>query len=164
MRPTVTVTSDDLTRFLTTFLDRSLEATNDVQMSAVLHILGSTINKTAPGESTSLSSMRFLHQLMRSFTDAGDFLDRDLKTFWTTRIVDASVHSATRKAALRAWSWITKGLIARSDPRGYDAVTAILGLFLDPVLGRDSATALGVIADDSDRVLSKENFAILRVS
>lgn len=39
----------------------------------------------------------------------------------------------------------------------------VLELFHDPVLGRDAAAALGVIADEGDRVLSKENFAVIRV-
>lgn len=43
-------------------------------------------------------------------------------------------------------------------------MTDILGLLHDPQLGREAAIALGSIADDSDRVLSKENFAVLRVS
>jgi DNA repair/transcription protein MET18/MMS19 len=59
---------------------------------------------------------------------------------------------------------ITKGLIVRSDQRGYDAALKILELFHDPVLGRDAATALGVIAEEGDRVLSKENFAVIRLS
>ena len=43
-------------------------------------------------------------------------------------------------------------------------MTDILRLLHDPLLGREAAIALGSIADDSDRVLSKENFAVLRVS
>lgn len=39
----------------------------------------------------------------------------------------------------------------------------IVDLLSDPVLGLDAAAALGVIADESDRVLSKENFAVIRV-
>lgn len=39
----------------------------------------------------------------------------------------------------------------------------MLGLFHDETLGREAAIALGVIVDDEDRVLSKENFAVLRV-
>lgn len=59
---------------------------------------------------------------------------------------------------------IAKGLVVRSDERGYALVEKILGLFSDAELGSSAAAALGVIADDSDRVLSKENFAVIRVS
>lgn len=59
---------------------------------------------------------------------------------------------------------IAKGLIVRSDQRGYDAVDNILSLMNDPELGQDAAAALGVIAEESDRVLSKENFSVIRVS
>lgn len=66
--------------------------------------------------------------------------------------------------SMRCHSQVAKGLVVRSDQRGYDFVLQILDLFRDPVLSRDAATALGVIAEESDRVLSKENFAVLRVS
>lgn len=59
---------------------------------------------------------------------------------------------------------IAKGLITRSDQRGYDAVDQIITLLHDPLLGRDAAAALGIIGDEEDRVLSKENFAVIRVS
>jgi hypothetical protein len=59
---------------------------------------------------------------------------------------------------------IAKGLVVRSDERGYALVDKILTLFSDEVLGSDAAAALGVIAEENDRVLSKENFAVIRVS
>lgn len=43
-------------------------------------------------------------------------------------------------------------------------VVKILDLFQDETLGRGAASALGVIAEEGDRVLSKENFAVIRVS
>lgn len=58
---------------------------------------------------------------------------------------------------------IAKGLVVRSDQRGYDAVGKIVDFFHDPVLGRDAAAALGVVADEGDRVMSKENYAVIRV-
>lgn len=71
--------------------------------------------------------------------------------------------SAVRSSSPRP-SQIAKGLVVRSDQRGYDMVIKILELFHDAALGRDAATALGVIAEEGDRVLSKENFAVIRVS
>ena len=59
---------------------------------------------------------------------------------------------------------VTKGLVVRSDERGYAFVDRILSLFTDSQLGSDAAAALGIIAEDSNRVLSKENFAVVRVS
>lgn len=58
---------------------------------------------------------------------------------------------------------IAKGLVVRSDQRGYDAVGKIVDFFHDPVLGGDAAAALGVVADEGDRVISKENYAVIRV-
>lgn len=42
-------------------------------------------------------------------------------------------------------------------------VDELLDLFHDSELGRTAATSLSVIAEDKDRVLSKENFAVIRV-
>lgn len=52
----------------------------------------------------------------------------------------------------------------RSDQRGYTMVDQLLDLFHDSELGRTAAASLSVIAEDKDRVLSKENFAVIRVS
>ncbi|ORY74067.1 ARM repeat-containing protein [Leucosporidium creatinivorum] len=143
MRPTVSVTTEDLTTFLRDFLARLLQCENETQLVAGLHLIGSSVNKRAQ--------------------DLADFLTNDLPTFWDSNVADVTKPEATRKAALRVWSWIAKGLVVRSDQRGYDMVVKILELFHDAALGHDAATALGVIAEEGDRVLSKENFAVIRL-
>lgn len=42
-------------------------------------------------------------------------------------------------------------------------VEQLLSLFKDPQLGRIAAEQLGVIASESDKVLCKENFSVIRV-
>lgn len=59
---------------------------------------------------------------------------------------------------------IARGLVVRSDNRGYDWVKRMLSLFPDDHLGRHAARALGVIGgDDSDELLSKRNHAVVKV-
>lgn len=87
MRPTITIATQDLARFLQTFLDRSLVSTNEPQKAAVLHILCSTVNKRA--------------------VDAAEFLNVNVQSFWSSKIADSTVDLATRKAALRSWSWVS---------------------------------------------------------
>lgn len=53
-------------------------------------------------------------------------------------------------------------MIHRSDQRGYAAVSKLLELFQSD-LGAHAAIALGIIVEDGDRVLIKENGAVIRV-
>lgn len=43
-------------------------------------------------------------------------------------------------------------------------ILKLVNLFQDETLGTQAATSLGIVAEDGDRVLSKENFAVIRVS
>lgn len=59
---------------------------------------------------------------------------------------------------------IAKGLIVRSDQRGYAMIEHLLALFQDAELAPAAAASLGTIAEEKDGVLSKENAAVIRVS
>ncbi|KAM0750891.1 hypothetical protein T439DRAFT_325940 [Meredithblackwellia eburnea MCA 4105] len=142
MRPTTAVSASDLTGFLRHFLVRSTEVGNETQLVATVNLLGQTVNKRAQ--------------------DLSEFLTKDVAEYWDSSVVGGKT-DRVRRAALRSWAWIAKGLVVRSDQRGYDAVEKILQLFHDPVLGREAASTLGVIADEGDRIMSKENFAVIRL-
>ncbi|SCZ87643.1 BZ3500_MvSof-1268-A1-R1_Chr2-2g05109 [Microbotryum saponariae] len=142
IRPAVKLSPEqDINDLVRGTLRRSVQAEDEIQRIANLHLLGSLVNKRAP-------------ELVPCF-------EKDLSTFWTDNIEGGP--ASTRVIALRAWLWIAKGLIVRSEQRGYDMVSKIVGLFDDEVLGNAAAQALGVIADESDQVLSKDNFAVLRL-
>ncbi|KAK4702028.1 DNA repair/transcription protein MET18/MMS19, partial [Phenoliferia sp. Uapishka_3] len=143
MRPSVSVTAADLAVFLRLFLVRSVQAKNETQLVATLHLLGQTVNKRAQ--------------------DLEIFLNEDMPKYWEENVLNAAKPESTRKAALRAWAWVAKGLVVRSDQRGYEAVGKVVDFLHDPVLGREAAAVLGIIADESDRVISKENFAVIRL-
>ncbi|BGP33480.1 hypothetical protein JCM10296v2_005284 [Rhodotorula toruloides] len=143
MRPAVSLPSSDLLTFLRFFLARSLVCQNEIQLVAVLHLLSNSVNKRAQ--------------------DVGEFIDEDLPGFFSHSVKDASKPLAMRRSALRVYTWVAKGLIVRSDQRGYTMVDQLLDLFHDSELGRAAATSLSVIAEDKDRVLSKENFAVIRL-
>ncbi|SCV70456.1 BQ2448_1850 [Microbotryum intermedium] len=142
IRPAVKLSpEEDVVDLVRGTLKRCIEAQDEIQQIANVHLLGSLVNKRA--------------------SELAPFFEKDLTTFWTEQV--ESAQSPTRAIALRTWSWIAKGLIVRSEQRGYDMVLKIVGLFDDEVLGNAAAQALGVIADESDQVLSKENFAVLRL-
>ncbi|KAI5478911.1 DNA repair/transcription protein [Pseudohyphozyma bogoriensis] len=110
---------------------------------AVRWMLGQTVNKGLEG--------------LKSFVEA------DMEKFWLESVANVEQGADVRKSALWTWAWFAKGLVVRSEQRGYASVERIIGLFHDPVLGREAAKVLGVIAEEGDRVLSKENFAVVRL-
>ncbi|GAA5820973.1 hypothetical protein JCM3770_006154 [Rhodotorula araucariae] len=143
MRPTVSLPAAELLAFLRSFLARSLECQNEIQFVAVVHLLANSVNKRAQ--------------------DIPEFVDQDLPAFFETHVASSSSPESTRRVALRVWAWVAKGLILRSDQRGYAMVDRVLALFHDPALGRAAAASLGVLAEEKDGVLGKENFAVIRL-
>lgn len=57
-----------------------------------------------------------------------------------------------------------RGLVIRSDSRAYTGISRILELFEDEVLGRDAARSMVMLSRESDNVIVKDNFSIVRVS
>ncbi|KAM0786372.1 hypothetical protein ACM66B_001840 [Microbotryomycetes sp. NB124-2] len=142
IRPTKALTAEALTDFLRRSLTRALQSSNAVQLSATLHLLGSSVNKRAD--------------------DLSGFLQEDVTRFWEKHVADSSQETMSRVVALKVCAWVAKALVVRSDQRGYDIVSRILGLFNEGAIAREAAACLGTIADEQDRVLSKENFAVIK--
>ncbi|GAA5932916.1 hypothetical protein JCM3775_005263 [Rhodotorula graminis] len=143
MRPTVSLPTADLVTFLRSCLERSLACQNEIQLVAVLHLLANSVNKRAQ--------------------DVPDFIEQDLPAFFDAHVAPSSSPGVTRRTALRVWIWVAKGLIVRSDARGYAMVERVLALFRDETLGRTAAASLGAIAEEKDGVLAKDNFAVIRL-
>ncbi|GAA6016857.1 hypothetical protein JCM11491_001829 [Sporobolomyces phaffii] len=148
--PRVPLAAADLSRLVKILLSRALEATNELQLRASLFGLANVVNKRVDHDS-----------IQR-------FLDDDLQAFWNENVIaDDATSKRTRLAGLRVASWIAKGLVVRSHERGYKMVDALVELMghADGDLTRHAARELGVIADadDRDRVLSKENFSVIRL-
>ncbi|KAK4050301.1 hypothetical protein OIV83_003622 [Microbotryomycetes sp. JL201] len=142
MRPTTALAATTLVDFLRRSLTRALQSSNEIQLSATLHLLGSSVNKRAE--------------------DLGGFLQDDVPRYWQDFVADQTKDTASRIIALRVCAWIAKALVVRSDQRGYDITSRILELFVDEAVARDAAASLGTIADEQDRVLSKANFAVIK--
>ena len=118
----------------------------DARLNAAGQLLGAAVNKRG--------------------ADLADLIDHDLPSLWETVITNEQVALSTRAVGLRLWSWVAKGLVVRSDQRGFDMVEKVLGLMeRGPArLAKEGATNLGLIVDERDGVFSKENKAIIRVS
>lgn len=61
------------------------------------------------------------------------------------------------------WQWI-RGLVVRSDQRGYALLEKLLALFEDKDLGRFAARSLEIVGREDGDVLSKSNFSTIKVS
>lgn len=94
----------------------------------------------------------------------GTFLGQTFAAHWEAQVVNEERSIDSRQAGLLITAWIAKGLVLRSDERGYGILSNILDLFTgqDDALAEHAARSLRIIADESDRVLSKENFAVIR--
>lgn len=60
-------------------------------------------------------------------------------------------------------AWLARGLATRSDARGFAYAEQLLELCGDPTFGSAAGRAIGVVTEDKDGLLVKENHAIIRV-
>jgi len=122
-------------------------SSNVVALQASLKLLCSTVNRRAE--------------------DFEEFFGEQLDKFWGTEIErggDGDTSARSRKLAMVMWIWIIKGLVVRSDPRGYTMLDRICGLLKkeDSVLGSWIAKRLALIVDPKDDTLSTKNFAVIK--
>ena len=60
--------------------------------------------------------------------------------------------------------YIARALIVRSDQRGYDILASITDLLSSPQVGPIAGRCIVLVTDDTDSALSKDNFAVVKVS
>ena len=110
-------------------------------------------------------------------TELGSFLSTVDECF--DRVAaDASADLPKRKNAIETLAWVSllmsaltrltpvkiaRGLIVRSDSRGYALLDKLLSLFEHPQVGRIAARSLEIIGQDDSEVLSKANFSVIKV-
>ncbi|GAA5985268.1 hypothetical protein JCM10908_002594 [Rhodotorula pacifica] len=131
-------------------------AQDELQPATTVHLLGST-SKPKVGSDYSYSVPCVRPKLTSSVTDLVDFLETDVDRFFRSTVSSSSTPAAQRRSALRAYSWIAKGLIVRSDQRGYAMVERVLDPSHDLELYTAAAASLGVTAEGKDGVLGKGN-------
>lgn len=71
---------------------------------------------------------------------------------------------ASSSQAIQAVAWVSRGLVTRSDQRGFVFAQKLLSLCEDANFGFVAARAVGIVAEDKDGLLTKENHAVVRVS
>ena len=106
MKPAVALPAADLSVFLRSSLERTLSAQNEVQLAATVHLLGSTVNKRAPGTLFLRVFRTGIGCSRRSNADLADFLDSDVDSLYRSTVASASAPAAQRRSALRAYSGV----------------------------------------------------------
>lgn len=160
MRPDTAVSDEQVSGFLKSFLERSLAVKSAAQLDSIAQLIGSTVNKRAQGASASFTNISKKTEFLAGLKG---FVDEAMPAFWKSQVASPQVKPVVRRASLKVAAWVAKALVVRSDTRGYQFVDEILALFSDSDLATDAARSLRLIADESDRILSKENFAVIRL-
>ncbi|KZT67370.1 ARM repeat-containing protein [Daedalea quercina L-15889] len=128
------------------FLDMLLHwtvtvADNALQKDAAVHTISSILNKRTDWLST--------------------FLTDKLDVFWTNQIASDAQPSEKRRQAISTWTWITKALLVRGDPRAADHVDRLFQLFGNDEISWDAARAVGGVVA-TDKILTKKNHAVVK--
>ncbi|WAQ85506.1 hypothetical protein PtA15_6A134 [Puccinia triticina] len=119
-------------------------SSNLVALQASLRLLCSTVNRRAE--------------------DFEGFFGEQLDQFWASEIETGRLTRArSRKLAIVTWIWIVKGLVVRSDPRGYIMLDRLCGLLKeDNDLGCWIAKRLTIVVDQKDETISPKNFSVIK--
>ncbi|KAH9930313.1 ARM repeat-containing protein [Fomitopsis serialis] len=128
------------------FLDMLLRwavtiADNVLQRDAAVHVTCSIVNKRTDGLST--------------------FLREKLNIFWTSQIASNAHPPEKRREAISTWSWMTKALLVRGDPRAADQVDRLFQLFGDNEISWDAARTIGGVVA-TDRILTKKHHSVIK--
>ncbi|KAF8623217.1 hypothetical protein AX15_006454 [Amanita polypyramis BW_CC] len=132
----------DLNSFLHSVCLWSLEsASNDLQRDSAWHIISVVVNKRTE--------------------DSSEFLENTLKMFWPTQVLDSGIPAVRRHTALRAFAWLTKGLLVKGHPLSTRFRDALFEAAEDEEIGWTAAKAIGEIVA-ADGVLTKKNHVIIK--
>jgi hypothetical protein len=103
--------------------------------------------------------------IVKRRVDFNEFFGEQLDQFWASEIEASRLtRPRARKLAIMMWIWIVKGLVVRSDPRGYTMLDRIGGLLKeDGELKGWIAKRLAVVVDQKDETISPKNFAVIKV-
>lgn len=146
------------------FLDMLLRwvvtvADNALQRDAVVHTISSIVNKRIEGTPTEHWSPASLNHRLPPGLSA--FLTDKLDVFWTTQVASTTQPPEKRREAILTWTWVTKALLVRGDPRAADHVDRFFQLFGDEEISWAAARAIGGVVA-ADNLLTKKNHAVIK--
>ncbi|CAD6575428.1 MAG: hypothetical protein CYPHOPRED_005705, partial [Cyphobasidiales sp. Tagirdzhanova-0007] len=141
MRKEVFDDAQETARFCNLLFEGMLSWSNELRHEPLCKLLASLLNKKAEVLSP--------------------FIDEILPNFWRTCVADGQ--ATKRRVALRAWAWIMRGMIIRSDSRAYEGVANLIALLADNHFGKEAARILAVLSQEDNGVITKKNFAVTRM-
>ncbi|KAG8891790.1 hypothetical protein FRB99_003362, partial [Tulasnella sp. 403] len=106
----VSLPINDLPQFTKDMVHWAIQqAKNEAPMTAAFQIAATILNK-------------HLELLLPQLTDW-------LEVLWSDSIVSASADVDKRKRAVHAWTWLTRALLVRNHPSGFESVDRLFSLF-----------------------------------
>ncbi|KAJ1306672.1 hypothetical protein OPQ81_007667 [Rhizoctonia solani] len=91
------------------------------------------------------------------------WLNEYLPNFWQDTAYNPRQVKQVRVRALQVWVAVARALVVQNHPKGEEYIDSVFSLFEDPLVGRIAGKAIGEIALNSDGVLAKKNYAIVRL-
>ncbi|KAF8587853.1 ARM repeat-containing protein [Ramaria rubella] len=135
---------EDEALFLSTLSDWILDvAENEVQALSMIHTVSSVLNKHT--------------EVLVGF------ISIQPATFWRCNIADSTTSLDRRRRAVQTWTWLSKALVVRNHDLVTVYVDQLFSLFSDETLNWDAAKAVGIIGSGGEDILTKKNFAALRI-
>ncbi|KAF9960367.1 hypothetical protein BGZ72_007172 [Mortierella alpina] len=136
---------DNLQQFAGALVDVATQTSNITQRTALSKAVATILNKFNKGnvlqEFISNTLVPGLHGLIRQEQAAFE----------------------AREAALIVYTWIAKAMVLSTNAIGYDMTGELMSIFSVPRLGRIAADGFSLVIGEQQDVLTKENFAVLRL-
>ncbi|KAF9984837.1 hypothetical protein BGZ75_003593 [Mortierella antarctica] len=144
-RQQTTMPVDNLQQFTGSLVDVATKTSNITQRTALSKAVATLLNKFNKGnvlqEFISNTLVPGLHGLIHQ--------------------EQAAVEA--REAALIVYTWIAKAMVLSTNAIGYDMTGELMSIFSVPRLGRIAADGFSLVIGEQQDVLTKENFAVLRL-
>lgn len=118
------------------------------------------------GDTEALSAMHAVASLINKRVGGlSGFLSHRTLELWDQYMVHEGKDVKQRRRLIRLWIWITKALMIRDDRSYKTYVDQLFSLFTNSTLSlrSEAAKALGEIGKGGEHVLTKNNFAVVKV-
>ncbi|CAE6485127.1 unnamed protein product [Rhizoctonia solani] len=144
LRPEATLPFEDLSGKLSALVEWCIsDLTSDTQSLAGAQLLSSLVNKHTEKSKS--------------------WFEEYLPNFWLETAYNPRQVRQLRIRALRVWVAITRALVVQNHIKGEECINKVFSLFDDPLIGRDAGKLVGEIALNNDGVLTKKNYATVRL-
>ncbi|RHZ75216.1 hypothetical protein Glove_216g121 [Diversispora epigaea] len=148
MRQEVSCSIPNIPDFLSRIVNASLISNNKIYQNSLAQLAASILNKwNQENELENFIKIHVMGELVRYLPSHSSIGESE----------------SNRIASLHIFVWLTKALVLRTHPAGYECTNYIIELFNDDTLGKKaSSDGFKIIIGDSD-LLNKQSFAIIKI-